>query len=64
MQSLSTAICLAYNTKKSDRLKIVLASSNDQKYPRYPLVFKINVTLARPLRMAFLYSLMEILVES
>ena len=29
----------------------VLASSNDQKYPRYPLVLKFNVTLGRPLRL-------------
>ena len=28
---------------------------NDQKYPRYPLVFKLNVTLARPLRLVILY---------
>ena len=30
-------------------------SSNDQKYPRYPLVLKLNVTLARPLRLVFPY---------
>ena len=30
-------------------------SPNDQKYPRYPLVLKLNVTLARPLRLANLY---------
>ena len=29
---------------------MVLASPNDQKYPRYPLVVKLNVTFARPLR--------------
>ena len=34
---------------------MVLASPNDQKYPRYPLVFKFNVTLARPLRLVILY---------
>ena len=28
---------------------------NDQKYPRYPLVLKLNVTLARPLRWVILY---------
>ena len=32
-----------------------LASPNDQKYPRYPLVVKFNVTLARPLRLVILY---------
>ena len=31
------------------------ASPNDQKYPRYPLVSKLNVTLARPLRLVILY---------
>ena len=28
---------------------------NDQKYPRYPLILKLNVTLARPLRLVNLY---------
>ena len=28
---------------------------NDQKYPRYPLVLKLNVTLAWPLRLVILY---------
>ena len=28
---------------------------HDQKYPRYPLVLKLNVTLARPLRLVILY---------
>ena len=37
---------------------------NDQKYPRYPLVLKLNVTLARPLRLVILYFvLMENLVR-
>ena len=35
--------------------KMVLASPKDQKYPRYPLVLKLNVTLARPLCLVFLY---------
>ena len=34
---------------------MVSASQNDQKYPRYPLVLKSNVTLARPLRLVILY---------
>ena len=29
---------------------------HDQKYPRYTLVLKLNVTLARPLRLVILYS--------
>ena len=28
---------------------------NDQKYPRYPLVLNVNVTLARPLRLVISY---------
>ena len=30
-------------------------SPNDQKCPRYPLVLKLNVTLARPLRLVIVY---------
>ena len=30
---------------------MILASPNDQKYPRHPLVLKFNVTLARLLRL-------------
>ena len=33
---------------------MVLASPNDQKYPRYSLVLKSNVTVARPLRLVIL----------
>ena len=40
-------------TKQS--LENVLAAPNDQKYPRYSLVLKFNVTLARPLRLIILY---------
>ena len=39
----------------NNRLKMVLASTNNQIYPRYPLVLKLNVTLARPLRLVILY---------
>ena len=39
----------------NNRLKIISASPNDQTYPRYPLVLKLNVTLARPLRLVILY---------
>ena len=31
------------------------ASPNDQICPRYPLVLKLNVILARPLRLVILY---------
>ena len=40
-------------TKQS--LENVFDSPNDQKYPRYPLVLKLNVTLARPLRLVIPY---------
>ena len=33
------------------------ASPNDQKYPRYPLVLKLNVTLAQPLHLVILFFL-------
>ena len=36
---------------------MVSASPNGQKYPRYPLVLKLNVTLARPLRLVIMYFL-------
>ena len=36
---------------------MVSASLNDQKYQRYPLVLKLNVTLAWPLRLLILYFL-------
>ena len=39
----------------NNRLKMVSASPNDQQYPRYPLVLKLNVILARPLRLVILY---------
>ena len=39
-------------TKQS--LEMVLASPNDQNYPRYRLVLKSNGTLARPLRLVIL----------
>ena len=51
-------------TKQSlENLKMLLAFPNDQKYPRYPLFLKYNVTLARPLRLVIPYFLMEILVR-
>ena len=34
---------------------MVLASPNDQKYLRYPLVLKLNVTLAQTLRLVIMY---------
>ena len=46
----------------NNSLKMCLALSNHQKYPRYPLVLDFNVTLARPLRLVIPYILMEILV--
>ena len=34
---------------------MVSTSLNNQKYSRYPLVLKLNVALARPLRLVILY---------
>ena len=34
-----------------------LTAPNDQKYPRYPLALKLNVTLARLLRLVITYFL-------
>ena len=36
----------------------------DQKYPRYPLVLKLNVTLARPLCLVILYFFKFFIVHS
>ena len=48
----------------NNRLKLVLAPPNDQKYPHYTLVLKFNVTLTRPLRFVILYFfLIEIIVR-
>ena len=45
-------------------LKMFFAPPNDQKYPRYPLVLKFNVTLALPLRLVIpFFFKMEILVR-
>ena len=41
--------------RPNNRLKMVLASLNEQKYTRYPLALKFNVTLARALRLVNLY---------
>ena len=38
-------------------MKMVLASHEDQKYPRYPLVLKLNVTFAQPLRFVIMFLL-------
>ena len=42
-------------TKQS--LENVSASTNDQKYPLFPIVLKFNVTLAWPLHLVMLYFL-------
>ena len=39
----------------NNRLKMVSGPPDDRKYQRYPLVLKLNVTLARPLRLVILY---------
>ena len=39
----------------NNRLKMFLASPNDQKYPRYPLFLKFNGTLALSLHLVIPY---------
>ena len=46
---------LVWFSVTKNRLKMFLASLNDQKYSRYPLDLKFNVTLAQPLRLVNLY---------
>ena len=39
------------------------ASPNDQKYPLYPLILKLNVTLARPMSLVILFFKWKILSD-
>ena len=55
VQKIAAFAILFWFSVTINRLKMVSASPNDQKYPRYPLVLKLNVTVARPLRLAILY---------
>ena len=55
LQKIAAFAMLFWFSVTSNRLKMVSASHNDQKYPRYPLVLKVNVSLARPLRLVILY---------
>ena len=48
-------LCFFWFQWPNNCLKMFLASPNDQKYPRYPLALKLNVTLARPLRLIIPY---------
>ena len=58
-QKIAAFAMLFWISVTKTRLKMFLASSIDQKYPRYPLVLKFNVglTLARPLRLVIPYFL-------
>ena len=56
-RKLQNLLCFFVFQWPNNRWKMVLASTNDRKYPRYPLVLKLNVTLARPLRLTILYFL-------
>ena len=63
-QKIAASAMLFWFSVTNNRLKMFLAFPNDQKYPRYPLVLKFNVTLARPLSLVIPYFfLMEILVR-
>ena len=55
IRKLQYLLCFFGFQRPNNRLKMVLASPNDQKYTRYPLALKFNVTLARPLRLVILY---------
>ena len=55
LQKIAAFAMLFWFSVTSNRLKMVSASHNDQKYPRYPLVLKLNVSLAQPLRLVILY---------
>ena len=48
-QKIAAFAMLIWFSLTNNRLKTFLAYPNDQKYPRYPLVLKFNVSLARPL---------------
>ena len=56
-QKIAAFAMLFWISVTKTRFKMFLASSNDQKYPRYPLALKSNVglTLARPLRLVIPY---------
>ena len=45
------AMLFLVSVTKQSLENVFLASPSDQKYPRYPLALKFNVTLARPLRL-------------
>ena len=51
VRKLQHLLCFFGFQWSNNRLKMFLASPNDQKYQRYPQVLKFNVTLARPLRL-------------
>ena len=53
-RKLQYLLCFFWFSVTKQSFEMVLASPNDQKYPRYPLGLK-NVTLARPLRLVILY---------
>ena len=54
-RKLQNLLCFFGFQWPNNRLKMMSASLNDQNYPHYPLVLKLNVTLARLLRLVILY---------
>ena len=55
VQTIAVFAMLFWFSVTKQSFKMVLASPNYQKYPRYPLVLKLKVTLARALRLVILY---------
>ena len=48
-------LCFFWFSVTKQSFKMVLASHNNRKYPRYLLVLKLNITLVWPLRLVILY---------
>ena len=57
VQKIAAFAMLFWLSVTNNRLKLFLASPNDQKYPRYPLVLKFKVTLAWQLHLVIRYFL-------
>ena len=55
VQKIAAFAKLFWFSVKKQSFENISASPNDQKYPRFQLVLKLNVTLARPLRLVILY---------
>ena len=63
VQKIATFALLSWISVTKQPLENGFGFPINRNYPRYPLVLKFNVTLARSLRLVILYFLMEILVK-